>query len=518
MTTSTPPASGVGLPAALMQAAGIVKNFPGLRALDDVSLDVHSGEIVAIVGHNGSGKSTLVKILAGVYTADAGTVEFARDGAEVAELHIIHQDLGLVAELTTVENLGLGAGRGPSGLAPTRSREERQKARALVSRFGEAFDTGIPVGRLAPAQRSIVAIARALDGWTHSKNVLILDEPTEALHATEVDILFSAVRRVAAEGAGVVFISHRLDEVLDIADRVMVLRDGRTVADVPVAGLDHEALVEFVTGAGVHETDDPKRSAAFGKPVLEVRGLTGRGVRGVDLVVRAGEVVGVAGVLGSGRDVIPALVFGSLPSSAEHYAIAGTSYSSRTPGESVRRGLGFVPGDRARLGGIRLMNARENLTLPDLGSVVGAFGAIRGAVERRHSRELVERYDVKPPRAEQSFAQFSGGNQQKIVFAKWLRNDPRLLILEEPTQGVDIGAKQAIYAEIDDAAQRGTAVLVCSSDAKELVRLCDRVLVLRDGAVAAELAGDRLTEAELVRQGYGLSTPGAAPAEKRSNR
>lgn len=511
MTTSTPPASEAGIPAALMQAAGVVKDFPGLRALDDVSLDVHSGEIVALVGHNGSGKSTLVKILAGVYTADAGSVEFARadaeSGAESAALHIIHQDLGLVAELTTIENLGLGPGRGSTGLAPTRSREERERARALVARFGDAFDVDVPVGRLAPAQRSIVAIARALDGWTHARNVLILDEPTEALHATEVEILFSAVRRVAAEGAGVVFISHRLDEVLDIADRVVVLRDGRTVADVPVEGLDHDALVEFVTGASAREAEGPTRSSAPGDPVLEVRGLTGHGVLGIDVVVRAGEVLGIAGVLGSGRDAVPALVFGSRPSAAEHYAIAGRAFATRSPRESVRRGVGFVPGDRARLGGIRLMNARENLTLPDLRSVTGAFGAIRGAVERRVSRDLVERYDVKPPRGEQAFAQFSGGNQQKIVLAKWLRNDPRVLILEEPTQGVDIGAKQAIYAEIDAVARAGTAVLVGSSDAKELVRLCDRVLVMRDGRVAAELAGDRLTEAELVRQGYGLSTP-----------
>lgn len=494
----------------LMRATGLVKDFPGLRALDDVSLDVASGEIVALVGHNGSGKSTLVKILAGVYSADGGHVEFAAGEEEATQLHIIHQDLGLVSELSTIENLGLGDSSGFEGLAPTRRRLELAHARELVARFGEDFDVDAPVGALAPAQRSIIAIARALDGWTHNKNVLILDEPTEALHASEVEILFVAVRKVAEAGAGVVFISHRLDEVLDIADRVVVLRDGRKVADVAVSGLDHDALVAYVTGAAAQTAQHRSRGTALGDVVLDISGLSGEGIRGVDVQIRSGEVVGVAGVLGSGRDALPALVFGATPSHADRYRLSGADYPMRTPRHSVRRGMAFVAGDRAKLGSIRAMNARENMTLPELGSVTGPLGSLRFGQERRIARELVAQYDVRPPRAEQKFAQFSGGNQQKIVFAKWLRNDPRVLLLEEPTQGVDIGAKQFIYSEIDRAAERGVAVLVCSSDAKELVRLCDRVLVMRGGEITAELAGDRLTESDLVLQGYGLASSTAA--------
>jgi ribose transport system ATP-binding protein len=489
-----------------MRATGLIKDFPGLRALDDVSLEVASGEIVALVGHNGSGKSTLVKILAGVYTADGGQVEFATTGDESTELHIIHQDLGLVAELNAIENLGLSDAAGWNALAPNRKRRERAHARELIGRFGEDFDVDVRVGALAPAQRSIIAIARALDGWTHHKNVLILDEPTEALHASEVEILFGAVRRVAEAGAGVVFISHRLDEVLEIADRVVVLRDGRKVADVASSGLDHDALVAHVTGAAAHHFEHRARRSASGEVVLDIEGLTGPGVRDVDLQLRSGEVVGVAGVLGSGRDALPALVFGATTSHARRYRLAGADYPERTPGRSVQRGVAFVAGDRAKLGSIRAMNARENMTLPELRSVTGPLGSLRSREERRVAHSLVEEYDVRPPRSEQQFAQFSGGNQQKIVFAKWLRNDPRVLVLEEPTQGVDIGAKQFIYSQIDRAAERGVAVLVCSSDAKELVRLCDRVLVMRFGEVVAELSGSDLTESDLVLQGYGLAS------------
>jgi ribose transport system ATP-binding protein len=489
----------------LLRIEGIIKDFPGNRALDEVSLDVASGEIVAVVGHNGSGKSTLVKILDGVYTSDGGTVELAEIDGQQTNLYVIHQDLGLAKELTGLENLGITKDKGRSALAPFRRKKERAHARELIGRFGEPFDLDLPIGRLAPAQRSIIGIARALDGWQHPRNILILDEPTEALHASEVKVLFEAVKSLAAAGAGVIFISHRLDEVLEIADRVVILRDGVKVADESRVTMDHDRLVSYVTGVptGEAETGEPFRGDP-GAVALEVKGLTGPALAGVDLTIHAGEVVGVAGVLGSGREALPAMLFGSIPSEAETFAVQGKNYPRRNPRDSIRRGMGFVPGDRAHFGSVRPMTARENVTLPELKSLTGALGAISATRERAHATELMAKYDVKPPRAEQVFAQFSGGNQQKIVFAKWLRNNPVVLLLEEPTQGVDIGAKQAIYDAIDAAAEGGAAVLVCSSEAKELVRLCNRVVVLRNGAIAAELEGERLTETALIMEGYGL--------------
>lgn len=498
----------------LLRVSGMTKDFPGLRALDDVSLEVNRAEIVAVVGHNGSGKSTLVKILAGVYSQDAGQISLAATGDEQTDIHIIHQDLGLALELDAIENLGLTRHTGlASGLTPVNRRRERIAARTLLSRFGAPFIVDVPVGNLAPAQRAIVAIARALDGWTHPRNVLILDEPTEALHASEVRVLFDAVTRLAADGAGVIFISHRLDEVLELADRVIVLRDGIKVADVARDAIDHDQLVSYVTGIPAGQAEHGRAQRLHSEVALRIEGLTGGPLTDVDITVHAGEVVGVAGTLGSGREALPAMVFGALPSMARTFDVCGHPYPEPTPSQSIERGMAFVPGDRARLGSVPPMSARENLTLPNTASVTTRWGSIDLPRERREADSLVTAYDVKPPRAEQRFAQFSGGNQQKIVFAKWLRNEPRVLLLEEPTQGVDVGAKQAIYDAIDAAALQGVAVLVCSSDAKELVRLCDRVLVMRNGQIASELSGQDLTEGNVVLAGYGLAASSTQPSK-----
>jgi ribose transport system ATP-binding protein len=489
----------------LLRVTGMIKEFPGLRALDDVSLDVGSGEIVAVLGHNGSGKSTLVKVLAGVYSKDAGEVEFpASTPEETTELHIIHQDLGLSMELSAIENLGAPRRTGWRGWLPLRPRQEFDQAAELIGGFGEVFDLTVPVAQLAPAQRSIIAIARELDGWTHPRNILILDEPTEALHASEVRVLFDAVKRLAANGAGIIFISHRLDEVLDLADRIVVLRDGAKVADQPRSQIDHDRLVRYVTGIDAGEAAAGRERREHGAVVLEVSNLRGAGIEDIDLTLHRGEVVGIAGVLGSGREALPALIFGSVDAEADAFELDGADYRRRNPTESIRRGIAYVPGDRAKHGSIRPMTATENVTLPELRSLTNAIGAVSASREQQHVRGLVAKYDVKPPRPEQTFSLFSGGNQQKVVFAKWLRNDPRVLLLEEPTQGVDIGAKQALYGAIDDAADAGAGVIVCSSEAKELVRLCDRVLVMRNGRVAAELSGDALTETRIVLEGYGL--------------
>ncbi|MGO1560228.1 MAG: sugar ABC transporter ATP-binding protein [Actinomycetaceae bacterium] len=498
----------------LISVEGLTKRFGANRALDDVSIDVRPGEILSLVGHNGSGKSTLVKILAGVYEADSGEV---RDLSGDTSLHFIHQDLGLIHELSTVENFWLRPDRGGPAFAPTRGATERARARELLARFGTDLDVDAPLSLATPAQRAIVAIARALDGWQHDRNVLVLDEPTESLHSSEVGILFDSVRTIAASGAGVIYISHRLDEVLELSDRVIVLREGRLVADSPTDELDHSELLRLVTGTTQQHGQQDRSIRHDAPPALEVSGLSGGAVDDVSLSVQPGEVLGIAGVLGSGREDVAPLLFGARPATSETYRVSGTEYRDPSPSRSLRRKVAYIPADRATHGAVGLFSGRENMTLPHLRPLRSRLGTVREGREREETAALVRDYDVRPGTAEQRFNEYSGGNQQKIVFAKWLRNRPDVLLMEEPTQGVDMGAKQSIYATVRRAAAAGSAAVVCSSDAKELAALCDRVVVLRHGRIATELAHDELDETSIIAAGYGFDTP-TSPPERAGDR
>lgn len=487
----------------LLEARNITKAFPGVKALDDVSLTVHSGEIVALVGHNGSGKSTLVKVLAGVYQQDAGSVITGAGGSGRGHgdgLHFIHQDLGLISTLSTVENLDLSRKLGGKAVRPFPIQAERARARALIQRFGADFDVDASLAMLTPAERTVVAIARALDGWESTDNVLVLDEPTAALQGEEVGKLFEAIRSVTAQGAGVVLISHRLGEVVEIADRVVILRDGRVVGNHRRGGFDQASLVRLIAG---ESGDDPREQIQDSEPGdvrLSVRGLTDAHLSSVDLDIRAGEVVGVSGLLGSGMEQIAAAIFGATNRQAGRVEVDGESVEPGSPISAIAAGMGYVPSDRRRFGAIVSMTATENLTLPRLKSLRRSTGVIDRKAETAEANGWMDRVGVRPARSgDRAFSLFSGGNQQKIVIAKWLRNQPRVLLLEEPTQGVDVAAQASIHDLIAQIAADGTAVLVSSTDTKELVTLCHRVIVLHGGRVTAALSGAGLNEPALVR-------------------
>jgi ribose transport system ATP-binding protein len=486
----------------LLDIRNLSKTFPGVRALDGVSLHVNAGEIVALLGHNGSGKSTLVKVLAGVHRPDDGSQILVRGSerhSDESGLHFIHQDLGLVPTLNTVENLDLGIALHGRAVRAFHRRNERARARRLLAEFGADVDVTAPISGLSPADRTVIAIARALSDWSSPDNVLILDEPTAALHGEEVAKLFEAIRRVAARGAGIVFISHRLEEVVDLADRVVVLRNGKVVAERERGTFDHASLVDIIAG-GVHTGADHRANAAQDQVRLSVTGLTGPQLNGVDFTVRAGEVLGVSGLLGSGVDTLAGCLFGALQRDGGRVVIDGVAVPSMNPAAAIRAGAALVPSDRRRHGAVVTMTARENITLPSLRPLRRALGRIDARAEHAEAQNWMDSVGALPSNSvNRSFSLFSGGNQQKIVLAKWLRNSPTVLLLQEPTQGVDVGAQAGIYALIQRAAHEGTAVLVTSSDTDELAALCDRVLVLRNGRVLCELHGTGLTEEALVR-------------------
>ena len=496
----------------LLHVDRLGKTYPGQVALADAQLIVRAGEVHALVGQNGSGKSTLIKLLGGYVKADHGA-RVAFDGRPVdlwslepdvrRRIRIVHQDLGLVPTLSTIENLGLGRGW-QSSFGRIAWQAEAARAQDDLLRFGLAPDVRQPVATLSAAERAAVAIVRALRDWRpDERGLLVLDEPTASLNRLEVDALFREVRRVTGEGNGVLFVSHILDEVLELADRVTVLRDGRVVAaGLEARSLTPDALVELIVGQRVGGASQrPARVDDSRRPVLEADGLVGTTLRGVSLTVHEGEVLGVAGLVGSGRDELASALFGATPRYAGRVMVDKRKVFT-APRESIAAGMALVPADRKVLGLVAQDRLVDHVPLPRYAPLL-RHGRLRHRVARADVASWADRLDVQPRALGRRMEKFSGGNQQKAVLARWLRTEPTVLLLDEPTQGVDVGAKAGIYRTIESVADAGTAVLVTSSDAEELVRTCDRVLVLRGGMLAAELIGPTLTEERIVAEMLG---------------
>ncbi len=501
-------------PAPVLDVVDLSKTYPGQVALSSAKLRVMPGEVHALVGQNGSGKSTLIKLLGGYVKADhGGQVRFGGQPVDLwtldrdvrRRIRIVHQDLGLVPTQSTVENLGLGRGYHTGAVGNIRWRSEVRRAQDLLLAFGLAPDVRQPVATLSAAERAAVAIVRAMQDWdTERPGLLVLDEPTASLNRGEVDALFREVRRIAAEGAGVLFVSHMLDEVLELGDRVTVLRDGEVVATgEPTAGLDERRLVELIVGRSISDLY-PEAGHVVGRPVLEAEHLFGVSVRGVDLKVHEGEVLGIAGLVGSGREEIAGVLFGATPRFAGKVLVDKRKVFA-TPRDSIRAGMALVPADRKAVGLDMQERLHEHIPLPRLGPVQGRF-RLRHRAARREAADWAERLEVQPRLLDRRMEKFSGGNQQKAMLARWLRTEPKVLLLDEPTQGVDVGAKASIYQQVRTAATNGMAVLVASSDAEELVHLCDRVLVFRSSSIAVELRGSALTEERLVAETLGATS------------
>jgi ribose transport system ATP-binding protein len=496
----------------VLEAVDVSKRFPGVVALDRVSAHLYAGECLAVVGENGAGKSTLMKVMAGVYQPDAGglrlagrEVRFADPAAAIdAGVALIHQELNLAENLSVAANLFLGREQtvgGPLGLL-----DRRAMARAAA---GPLARVGLPSGfadltvaDLPPGQKQLVEIARAL---ALDAQVIIMDEPTSSLTQGETDRLYEVIDDLKRAGVGVVYISHRLAEVKRVADRVTVLRDGKNAGELPRERITHDDMIRLMVGRELKQLYPRTRTGrTSARPLLELRGVRYRGgpPHPVSLAVYPGEVLGMAGLVGAGRTELAEAVFGLRTLEAGEILFDGRPLDVRGPRDAIRAGIALVPEDRRLHGLVLPEGVGFNLALPNLGAV-SRLGLIMPTQERALGRRWVDRLRVRTPHLGQPAGLLSGGNQQKVVFGKWLAGGPKALILDEPTRGVDVGARGEIYAIIDELAAGGAAVWMISSDMEEVLGMSDRIAVLHEGRLAGVLDRDRFGEEDVMRLATG---------------
>ncbi len=486
----------------MLTATAITKSFAGVQALRGASFDLRAGEVHALVGENGAGKSTLIKIITGAVAADSGTLELngqpltQHDTAQTkrAGIAAIYQQPALFAELSVAENIATGYE--PTGLwrrVDWRARTAR--ATALLQRVGARIDPQRRAGDLTMPEQQLVEIARALG---QDARILIMDEPTASLGEADAQNLFRVVRELRAAGVGIIYISHRLEELSQIADRVTVLRDGETIETRAMAGVTRDELIRLMIGRELSAVF-PKRAVKQGEVLLELRGLgcAASGVRDVSLSVRAGEIVGLAGLVGAGRTELARVLFGLTPADAGEIWVNGARVTIDSPARAIALGIAYVPEDRRRHGVVLPLAISANTTLASLPHFARA-GWFDFNAERAQAAAMVEQLAVKTPSIFAPAGNLSGGNQQKVALAKWLTTKPRIIILDEPTQGIDVGAKAEIHRLMCDLAEQGIAVLMISSELPEVLGMSDRIMVMRGGRIAGELSRSEATQENVL--------------------
>ena len=483
-----------------MSVRGVSKEFPGVQALMGIDLDLRGGEVHAIVGENGAGKSTLMKILAGIYQPDAGSLLVDGQAVHISSprhamglgIGMIHQELNLAPNLSVAENIFLG--RAPMRFGLVDWRRLDLQTRSLLDRLAIDLDGRAAVEDLSVARQQMVEIAKAL---SLNARVIIMDEPTSALTERETATLFQIIGRLKAEGVAVAYISHRLEEIFRVADRVTVLRDGRLVSSSRVADTTPAQLISLMVGRELTALF-PKESVEVGAPVLEIRRLSRTGVlHDVSFVLHQREILGLAGLVGAGRTELVRAIFGVDPIDGGEVLIDGKVVKIHGPREAIQLGLGFVTEDRKLHGLVLGMTVRENATLASLANI-GRFGFIDFARERAMAADYVRQLDIRTPTVEQEVNNLSGGNQQKVVVAKWLATRPRILILDEPTRGIDVGAKAEVHALMSRLAVAGVSILMISSELPEILGMSDRILVVRQGRISAEFSRQEASQEKIM--------------------
>jgi rhamnose transport system ATP-binding protein len=491
----------------LLQLTSISKTFAGVHALKRVSFELRRGEVHALVGENGAGKSTLIKIVTGAERPDAGTLTIA--GSEIRHMEparsralglaAIYQQPALFPDLTVAENIALAL-EPPTLWRRVRWHERDARARTLLARLGTSLDPARLVDTLSMPEQQLVEIAKALGG---DARMLILDEPTASLTEQETEQLFAVLARLREDGVGIIYISHRLDEVFAIADRVTVLRDGHSLGTYDAPTLDRDGLIRLMVGRELSSIF-PKRPLPLGDTVFEVSNLTSRaaGIRGVSFAVRGGEILGLAGLVGSGRTELAETIFGLTPAEEGEIRLRGSAVTIRSPRDAIASGIAYLPEDRLRHGIVLAMPIAANTTLANL-TAISRRGLLDEDAERATAQYFVDRLSIRASSILAEAGSLSGGNQQKVAVARWLATDPRVLILDEPTQGVDVGAKFEIHSLMQDLAEQGVAVVMISSELPEVLGMSDRIAVMRGGSIAGVLSREEATQQAVLSLALG---------------
>ena len=485
----------------IVSMKNISKNFPGVRALDHVQFELRSGEVMALLGENGAGKSTLMKILSGVYTRDEGSLEIfgkeygdltPRQAQEIG-VAIIHQELNMCRHLSVAENMFLGREKVKAGVLSNAQMEE--EAARILEELKIDMDPGQVVGELPVSKQQMVEIAKALS--THAR-ILIMDEPTSALTAREIEDLFRIIRDLKAKGCGIVYISHRLEELSHIVDRVTIMRDGQFITSMNFRDTTLDEIIANMVGREIKEKF-PRVSCRKGKKVLEVRNLNaGHMVRNVNFSLYEGEIVGFAGLMGAGRTETTRAIFGVDPKEGGEIILDGKPVTIRKPEDAIRAGIVLAPEDRKKDGLCTKLSIRHNIALPNLDLLCNKFGVINSQKELEMCDRVVENLKVKTPSVEVNTGNLSGGNQQKVVVGKWLARNSRVVIFDEPTRGIDVAAKVEIYNLMNDLKKQGIAVMFVSSEMPEVMGIADRLIVMCDGRITGEMSAEEATQSGIL--------------------
>ncbi len=491
-----------------VELRNISKSFGGVVALKNVTLKVLSGEIHALVGENGAGKSTLMKILSGAYTKDSGQIFIDGNEVHIRSTHdskrlgigIIYQEFSLVPELSVAENIFLNK----LGIKSSWMKWSKLKRNAgqIISSIGFTIDPSLKVSDLSIAQQQIVEIAKAL---SENTRVLILDEPSAVLGLQEVQKLFDTLKKLKNEGVAIIYISHHLSEVFQVADRITVLKDGTSAGNLPASEADRNSVIRLMLGRSI-DTIYPLHDPVIGEEIFKAQDIRrGEKVKGISLSIHKGEILGIAGLVGSGRtETMRAIFSADIPEKGRLF-MSGKEIKPGSPWKAVRKGIGMVPEDRTQHGIILTLTIKENISITDFQSISGRFGFLKAGKEKIIARELIRRLSIKAESEDQEVSKLSGGNQQKVALAKWLNSKCRVMIIDEPTRGVDIGAKIEIYNFIIELARKGLAIIVISSETSELTGICDRIIVMRKGQINGELMRHEFSEEEILRLSLGIN-------------